>query len=51
MPNKMHCEWGQCDQVATYQVVFTSPHERVNYCEDCLPEVRMTLDYQRIDKL
>jgi len=51
MANKMTCEWGGCEQVATHQAVFTSPHERVNYCPDCLPEVRQTLDYQRIRRL
>jgi len=51
MADKMRCEWGGCENVATHQAVFTSPHERVAYCESCLPEVRQTLAYERVDKL
>jgi len=49
--NSMICEWGDCSNVATHQAVFTSPSEKVAYCSDCLPEVRMQLDYERLDKL
>jgi hypothetical protein len=51
MSDKMRCEWGDCENIATHEAVFTSPSETVSYCRDCLPEVRAKLDYDRLDKL
>jgi hypothetical protein len=51
MADKMICEWGDCENIATHRAQFVSPVEEVTYCRDCLPEVRMQLDYQRLDRL
>lgn len=51
MADKLRCQWGDCDAVATHRATFSAPIEKVPYCNDCLPAVRAALDYEHIKPL
>jgi len=42
------CQWGGCDRPAQYGLVFSSPAERVDYCEECITEAKLELDFAQV---
>lgn len=48
MTDAARCEWGDCERPTQYGLVFTSPAERVDYCEDCVQQAKLELDYASV---
>lgn len=51
MTDDGRCEWGDCDQPAQFGLVFTAPAERVDYCEDCVSDAKLELDFASVIRL
>jgi|GEM_PF-6099563 len=51
MSNPETCEIRDCEQPAIFGVIYTSPAERVDYCDDHAREKKRELDYASVIRL